>query len=149
MTLFQSTHPSGVRRQVDVHGLSIGDISIHAPQWGATASLFRPVSVAHHFNPRTPVGCDLFPHRNICDCLISIHAPQWGATRRIQGLAGARGDFNPRTPVGCDDIPPSIDLVGLIFQSTHPSGVRLAGRPRRIHIAGISIHAPQWGATRR
>ena len=35
-------------------------------------------------------------------------------------------DFNPRTPVGCD------------------------ARPRRRHGSGpISIHAPQWGATRR
>ncbi len=35
----------------------------------------------------------------------------------------------------------------MLFQSTHPSGVRLhaSGRPHRREL--ISIHAPQWGAT--
>ena len=37
-------------------------ISIHAPQWGATASGdSRPCPMAD-FNPRTPVGCDVMTH---------------------------------------------------------------------------------------
>ena len=56
--------------------------------------------------------------------LISIHAPQWGATRFKRSAN---------------------DLI--LFQSTHPSGVRLGipfdADPEDL----ISIHAPQWGAT--
>ena len=34
-----------------------------------------------------------------------------------------------------------------LFQSTHPSGVRLAGTMATQAPSLISIHAPQWGAT--
>ena len=120
---FQSTHPSGVRRQgvgvyhfahtISIHAPQWGatqlecgqpvpiGISIHAPQWGATVSSIR-VQRPHH---------------------ISIHAPQWGATRVVAHISGhalfqsthpsgvrryaaapraTPTDFNPRTPVGCD-----------------------------------------------
>ena len=36
---FQSTHPSGVRRLKSVDFVKAGSISIHAPQWGATARM--------------------------------------------------------------------------------------------------------------
>ena len=98
-------------------------ISIHAPQWGATAE--TPLSAAPpifqsthpsgvrparssssrttpHFNPRTPVGCDP-------SCV-------FGGLGEIH--------FNPRTPVGCD----IFSVEGFVFLR-------------------ISIHAPQWGAT--
>ena len=76
---------------------------------------------------------------------ISIHAPMWGATinelyysivSKFQSThpCGVRLDkneklikivnFNPRTHVGCD---PSFS--------------------KRVTMAGISIHAPMWGAT--
>ncbi len=167
---FQSTHPSGVRQpflpRVKMHV----EISIHAPQWGATI----PQDYINRYGR------------------ISIHAPQWGATRNGVSDAAYRCYFNPRTPVGCDDrrqgehhrpgisihapqwgaTCPSSSLLVLVivFQSTHPSGVRRApitkvrqaryfnprtpvGCDRRPAIAGdpqrpISIHAPQWGATR-
>ncbi len=54
---FQSTHPSGVRRDA-AHTHTKTVISIHAPQWGAT----------------TDYG------RSYLALPISIHAPQWGAT---------------------------------------------------------------------
>ena len=121
---FQSTHPSGVRR------------------------LRSPVAVCFtYFNPRTPVGCDvLVDPQHGCDH-ISIHAPQWGATSVPSGQGGGsifqsthpsgvrpgtfstqvlQYDFNPRTPVGCDI--PTIEFFAHEI---------------------ISIHAPQWGATRR
>ena len=83
--IFQSTHPSGVRPSVPpmtsashyfnprtpvgcdtvarrFHNLR--NISIHAPQWGAT---FRMTLSIRHIR-------------------ISIHAPQWGATARM-GIA--------------------------------------------------------------
>ena len=55
---FQSTHPSGVRLERSAPGI-IRRISIHAPQWGATSR----------------------EHRTGGEGQISIHAPQWGATR--------------------------------------------------------------------
>ena len=145
---FQSTHPSGVRRVKPVRSIS------HTP----------------YFNPRTPVGCDTpndaahtvivqFQSTHLYELAgrhahprahghrpISIHAPQWGATGnhaihfRVDGISihapqwGAT--VNSRTGIA----PP-------LFQSTHPSGVRLHHTPgRQIHLP-ISIHAPQWGAT--
>ena len=103
---------------------SLHSISIHAPQWGATNAIINPIQptvfqsthpsgVRHggvsgvlgleeHFNPRTPVGCDLLSFAIPCYRCISIHAPQWGATR---------------TYASC--------ICQNVFQSTHPSGVRL------------------------
>ena len=99
---FQSTHPSGVRRvrrQKPSYGLPI---SIHAPQWGAT------------YDPQ--YGDPYYR--------ISIHAPQWGATLSHTLPASARTYFNPRTPVGCDVAGRHSTPSSLLFQSTHPSGVR-------------------------
>ena len=79
--------------------------------------------------------------------------------------------FNPRTHMGCDaDFVLGI-IDSVVFQSTHPHGVRLHVRrkwhlPKRFqstHPHGVrllngvshdaphqvSIHAPTWGATRR
>ncbi len=100
-------------------------ISIHAPQWGATGDA----------------------RRGSRPCVISIHAPQWGATWRWWLPARRRPDFNPRTPVGCDIWHSRRVWIPVVFQSTHPSGVRL--KNYAIGGAGyiISIHAPQWGAT--
>ena len=79
---FQSTHPSGVRHEAGEVVVLGGGISIHAPQWGATAEV-KPLTVAvTNFNPRTPVGCDTSKDGDIRIQLISIHAPQWGATYR-------------------------------------------------------------------
>ena len=128
MNIFQSTHPGGVRRRRSHH--------------------------EHHrhryFNPRTRVGCDqpTAQFREINK--ISIHAPGWGATYRGSGLYGCAAYFNPRTRVGCDiigkptltsvqDFNPrtrvgcDMDVRGeilpcILFQSTHPGGVR----PRNI-----------------
>ncbi len=57
-------------------------ISIHAPQWGATNRDPVLSSATIHFNPRTPVGCDVPVEGPYEFAVISIHAPQWGATRR-------------------------------------------------------------------
>ena len=56
---------------------------------------------------------------------ISIHAPQWGATFLATQAA----------------------YQGRLFQSTHPSGVRLPLTDVDQQTLRISIHAPQWGAT--
>ena len=122
---FQSTHPSGVRHRSSSTAQFGSIISIHAPQWGAT--FFR-----HQFEVKE---------------LISIHAPQWGATWCGWHPRPRRCHFNPRTPVGCDETMFSCLFTSHIFQSTHPSGVRLIPCPRGFTPYDISIHAPQWGAT--
>ena len=144
---FQSTHPSGVRPVSSIRVQRPHHISIHAPQWGATERLSSK-----------PGGR-----------VISIHAPQWGATGHINIRCTAGAYFNPRTPVGCDLTLNRFVNELILFQSTHPSGVRQARRhqPRRkpcyfnprtpvgcddhrvlFHaLERISIHAPQWGAT--
>ena len=102
---FQSTHPSGVRLDQYNSSMDKIDISIHAPQWGATCG--GTTRYAEH--------------------VISIHAPQWGAT--------------------CHGVPPK--RLARRFQSTHPSGVRRPSLRLTSSTVRISIHAPQWGATRR
>ena len=62
---------------------------------------------------------------------------------------GSRSYFNPRTPVGCDTPSAIQSFHCLEFQSTHPSGVRRGPNGRGLQRQRISIHAPQWGATRR
>ena len=122
---FQSTHPSGVRLVAAVLAWFGLDISIHAPQWGATwmrlAGRCSPGFQSTHPSGVRPRSGRCQPARP----RISIHAPQWGATAISATGKDARGDFNPRTPVGCDV--PVLVLACI--------GDR------------ISIHAPQWGAT--
>ena len=123
---FQSTHPSGVRHAGAELHVIIRDISIHAPQWGATQSEGLRKLAAANFNPRTPVGCDsAIGVEGSAPLPISIHAPQWGATSPAPPSSRRTRDFNPRTPVGCDNT--------------------AGGKATQ---ALISIHAPQWGATR-
>ena len=122
-------------------------ISIHAPQWGATATPSPSLSSfvisihAPQWGATVPYGCVFGV------VVISIHAPQWGATRAALEPWARVANFNPRTPVGCD-CPAFVTMRRtLIFQSTHPSGVRRHHVGRRRRAGPISIHAPQWGAT--
>ena len=146
-TLFQSTHPRGVRRLRLCAGRGRDRVSIHAPAWGATTGgntmrVGRPVS---------------------------IHAPAWGATSSSRPRVATWASFNPRTRVGCDfsfhvgtstyhefqsthprGVRPttaSVTRTNCKFQSTHPRGVRLAYKPAARGYRGVSIHAPAWGAT--
>ena len=146
ISLFQSTHPHGVRR-----------------------SCLKKRQAQTSFNPRTHTGCDLetavagqesmlfqstHPHgvrllgriHDTLDILVSIHAPTRGATYlcsvtlckyKVSIHAPTRGatwwtrhpcnqlpSFNPRTHTGCD-----------LGQSAYETAVQ------------VSIHAPTRGAT--
>ena len=76
--MFQSTHPCGVRPQ-------------QSPQNNAQTG----------FNPRTRVGCDDSASVIMDVNSVSIHAPVWGATQLSQRVL-MMVSFNPRTRVGCD-----------------------------------------------
>ncbi len=123
-SLFQSTHPQGVRRGLIMSFVfkSVGFnprtrrgcdadsscllflnlwVSIHAPAGGATPGEYGGLLLIVRFNPRTRRGCDRRDLLAEAGYNVSIHAPAGGATRFISAAA-------PLT----------------VFQSTHPQGVR-------------------------
>ena len=148
VSVFQSTHPRGVRRPKLHDGNCHREVSIHAPAWGATASFSEIGRRVVGFNPRTRVGCDVvlfdttIPHASFnprtrvgCDQFwghilhicnnVSIHAPAWGATGSVPSAVCNTSEFQSTHPRG---VRPSV-LVGppvikSSFQSTHPRGVR-------------------------
>ena len=126
-----------------------GEVSIHAPAWGATR-LAAWLKVSEE---------------------VSIHAPAWGATRRPQaGEEGQEGfnsrsrmgsdwspitrrnsakSFNSRSRMGSDPRCVSSRSSATSFQFTLPHGERLAVGGGELDLLVVSIHAPAWGATRR
>ena len=81
LSLFQSTHPRGVRRAVVLRALAaVGFQSTH-PRGVRPARCCRWRPRSPGFNPRTRVGCDPASehHPGGMDA-VSIHAPAWGAT---------------------------------------------------------------------
>ena len=124
---FQSTHPRGVRRPGTVDVLIAGTISIHAPAWGATRPPRQWQAHRPHFNPRTRVGCD--PQANSMRCRIAL--------------------FQSTHPRGVRHTIVRALIPIFEFQSTHPRGVRLRRLPKTLTECIISIHAPAWGATFR
>ena len=150
-SMFQSTHPRGVRRDRIADAAVSRLVSIHAPAWGATTNCPIMSSYVNRFNPRTRVGCDSVIRDSnvkvdkfqsthprgvrpasagyaITHTLVSIHAPAWGATSPGSSIRGGHAGFNPRTRVGCDAIRTGISLSQTQFQSTHPRGVRPWGQ---------------------
>ena len=98
---FQSTHPHGVRRTLGVViALShkFQSTHPHGVRQSADAAQKRIFS----FNPRTRMGCD-----------------KDGKDERRQ-----QRSFNPRTRMGCDLLKSSKSTSRILFQSTHPHGVR-------------------------
>ena len=99
-------------------------VSIHAPTRGATKGSGRilgPVRVSIHAPTRGATS-----GKSVCiiSTIVSIHAPTRGATRVYRIYRGS-----------------------LVFQSTHPHGVRLFTIRFIYRRIGVSIHAPTRGAT--
>ncbi len=166
--IFQSTHPSGVRRRTLLGpGRLHADFNPRTPVGcdGLTTCRYRWLK---YFNPRTPVGCDLRLSANrrvmsisihapqwgatdrrrlpSTDRIISIHAPQWGATRCGGGAFALQANFNPRTPVGCDCLGAAGATRASDFNPRTPVGCD-GPDAGEVQCLCISIHAPQWGAT--
>ena len=122
------------------------------------------------FNSRTREGCDFAPaiaaanqfafqfthpggvRRVVLRLLgristVSIHAPGRGATEQAVRSQQHKDGFNSRTREGCDLSPCFHLSSSLLFQFTHPGGVRLQERMRKGQITAVSIHAPGRGAT--
>ena len=140
-TVFQSTHPRGVRLPDAAGDTVTSDISIHAPARGATPFPIAGVAELTNFNPRTREGCDPIMWRTSSGsssfqsthprgvrrqgvdmarecCVISIHAPARGATSSFLLSFRGRQNFNPRTREGCDVALISFEIV--LFLNFNP-----------------------------
>ena len=145
---FQSTHPHGVRQSgwmIYAHNGSFN------PRTRMGCDLVNKYEAYHvqRFNPRTRMGCDRDHSRH--NRLLRSFNPR---TRMGCDLAEAivndlNASFNPRTRMGCDMSICFMLINGLLFQSTHPHGVRLKAFESCRAIDAVSIHAPAWGATRQ
>ena len=125
ITLFQSTHPRGVRR-----GRVIGRYSYRhfnpRTHVGCDSILLGLSKTPCHFNPRTHVGCDINGQSTIVSFMNFNPRTHVGCDWcNFASKGHSFPYFNPRTHVGCD----FIDLNECLAN-------------------GISIHAPTWGATK-
>ena len=64
--LFQSTLPHGERQAGGPNHTPTGEISIHAPAWGATSRRTIVNKTKHNFNPRSRMGSDCYPRYGHC-----------------------------------------------------------------------------------
>ena len=123
--LFQSTHPHGVRPCLTGDFLTQFLFQSTHPHGVRPCSQFVPPK-KQGFNPRTHTGCDATPNGTpSIRCCVSIHAPTRGATLTINNMdklftwvsihAPTRGATQPQT---------ARRQFVVVFQSTHPHGVR-------------------------
>ena len=123
-SLFQSTHPRGVRRR---HGVIFMVMNFRFnPRTRAGCDELAdtaPVCAVYGFNPRTRAGCD----------------PAFGSRPRPD----VHSCFNPRTRAGCDAVNQIIAPDYYLFQSTHPRGVRHAMNKKAQEIAKFQSTHPR------
>ncbi len=81
------------------------------------------------------------------DTQVSIHAPVWGATGPT-ACAITPVVFQSTPPYGGRLFFNVATSTPFLFQSTPPYGGRLVVICHSVEVAGVSIHAPVWGATR-
>ena len=102
LSLFQSTHPRGVRQNVTK---MIGRFVYFNPRThvGCDRPMTISASYYYNFNPRTHVGCDFFWS------LYDLRSLRFQSThpRGVRRLSPFHfqltdSNFNPRTHVGCD-----------------------------------------------
>ena len=78
---FQSTHPRGVRLMFDFLKKKETQVSIHAPAWGATSTVWWLRAVYRKFQSTHPRGVRREEMvKEVMEMIVSIHAPAWGAT---------------------------------------------------------------------
>mgnify|MGYP006976759947 CR=1 FL=1 len=124
-SVFQSTHPRGVRQRRDRRQPHRRPFQSTHPRGVRLARVGNFFTHPNPFNPRTRAGCDQFVFlSSALSGWLSIHAPARGATAQLKAFATisklsihapARGatraspvecvfgtSFNPRTRAGCD-----------------------------------------------
>ena len=99
-------------------------VSIHAPARGATAGetyTIRIWGVSIHAPARGATDRLLGVLEGF---LVSIHAPARGATFTATLCPAGQHCFNSRTRKGCDEQEAIAICAEILFQFTHPQGVR-------------------------
>ncbi len=98
-------------------------------------------STPPHGGRQNLLAADGQPH------VVSIHAPAWGATNIGERITRSQNVFQSTPPHGGRPLVQPAPGLWQTFQSTPPHG----GRPNCLLcaalLAGVSIHAPAWGAT--
>ena len=148
-TMFQSTHPRGVRRIKSAVCFWTYVVSIHAPAWGATVKQKLNQEQKKGFNPRTRVGCDPQAYQDP----VGIWTFQSTHPRGVRPIGTARlsceGSFNPRTRVGCDPRLSRCSMPSPRFNPRTRVGCDFTAVKVSLMLDRVSIHAPAWGATAR
>ena len=106
------------------HVVGLDHVSIHAPAWGATI-FWNSSSAIKQFQFTRPHGARQEQANRCLLSEVSIHAPAWGATCTSRAYTTATMSFNSRARMGRDTKHRSKWFPNL-----------------------VSIHAPAWGATR-
>ena len=96
----------------------------HAPTWGATENGSSISLYLKCFNPRIHVGCDPFYRQIPCGLFRFNPRTHMGCDICVGLQVAGHGRFNPLTHMGCDLCSCKILHGRLLFQSTHPHGVR-------------------------
>ena len=100
-------------------------ISIHAPAWGATGWKRSMGLRGTNFNPRTRMGCDKYARERNRNKTNFNPRTRMGCDQHARAICYRYMYFNPRTRMGCDKVSVNGRIASLLFQSTHPHGVRL------------------------
>ena len=123
ITVFQSTHPRGVRPNYLCFSSYLNSFNPRTHE-GCDCFFVYVGRCYKSFNPRTHEGCDFSIDAFKAGTTVSIHAPTRGATvccstsiglRRVSIHAPTRGATGTT----------KIKRTFIQFQSTHPRGVRL------------------------
>ena len=144
--VFQSTHPQGVRPGSCDTSISLREFQSTHPQGVRLNSFNRTKGGSQSFNPRTRKGCDAQ--------IPTLPAEYWKfQSTHPQGVRHICADFqyfyngfNPRTRKGCDVIP--TEPFARLTVSIHaPARGATNDRIVTTLVNGVSIHAPARGAT--
>ncbi len=120
---FQSTHPARDALQHHTFTLIYREVSIHAPHMGCDDSAAVLKSIDE----------------------VSIHAPHTGCDVLAMADIKSTFSFNPRIPHGMRREAFINDDLGMLFQSTHPAGMRPDAIAKASINQSVSIHAPRTG----
>ena len=138
------------------------------PHMGGDTTVHHRVFLRRSFNPRPHMGGDVFQEPLNIKQYVSIHAPTWGATPLGCWYGRSRLRFNPRPHMGGDNdhynhhddryrFNPRPHMGGdpherrgRTFSRCFNPRPHMGGDGKNFkvtRIAGVSIHAPTWGAT--
>ena len=145
-SLFQSTHPYGVRQQ-PISSLVFNPWFQSTHPYGVRLKVSPFRLLAYQFQSTHPYG--VRPNAGIAAynaSTVSIHAPIWGATSMPFLRIHNPYSFNPRTHMGCDyQVSAQSETLCSFNPRTH-MGCDLITMDILPYV-GVSIHAPIWGAT--